>query len=101
VRSGHSGGPTLRKKSARSRSALRRPITVRDAATWAYAGNGWLSTNPGGGCEYPLFLTLSTSVQALLGAGALALRLGPYRATQPPQTGNTWPTKQAAALLHK
>lgn len=24
-----------------------------------------------------------------------------YRATQPPQTGNTWPTKQLAASLHR
>ena len=25
----------------------------------------------------------------------------PYRPTQPPLTGNTWPTKQAAASLHR
>jgi putative oxidoreductase len=76
-------------------------IPVLLGATWAHAGNGWLFTNNGGGWEYPLFLTLATSVQALLGAGAHALRLGRYRATQPPQTGNTWPTKQAAASLQR
>ena len=26
---------------------------------------------------------------------------GVYRVTQPPQTGNTWPTKQSAAALHR
>jgi putative oxidoreductase len=43
-------------------------------ATWAHAGNGWLFTNPNGGWEYPLFLTLATAVQALLGGGAWALQ---------------------------
>jgi putative oxidoreductase len=70
-------------------------------AIWAHSGNGWLFTNKDGGWEYPLFLTLATAVQALLGSGAYALRLGGYRDTQPPQTGNTWPTKQAAASLHR
>ena len=70
-------------------------------AVWAHAGNGWLFTNKNGGWEYPLFLTLATGVQALLGSGAYALRLGRYRATQPPQTGNTWPTKQLADSLHR
>jgi putative oxidoreductase len=76
-------------------------IPVLLGATWAHAGNGWLFTNQGGGWEYPLFLTLATGVQALLGSGANALRLGGYRATPPPQTGNTWPTKQAAASRHR
>jgi putative oxidoreductase len=40
----------------------------------AHAGNGWLFTNPNGGWEYPLFLTLATAVQALLGGGAWALQ---------------------------
>jgi putative oxidoreductase len=51
-------------------------IPVLLGATWAHAGNGWLFTNPNGGWEYPLFLTLATAVQALLGAGAHALRPG-------------------------
>jgi putative oxidoreductase len=43
-------------------------------ATWVHWPNGWLFTNPNGGFEYPLFLTLATLVQALLGDGAFALR---------------------------
>lgn len=49
-------------------------IPVLLGATWAHAGNGWLFTNANGGWEYPLFLTLATAVQALLGGGAWALR---------------------------
>lgn len=49
-------------------------IPVLLGATWAHAGNGWLFTNSNGGWEYPLFLTLATAVQALLGDGAWALR---------------------------
>ena len=50
-------------------------IPVLLGATWANAGNGWLFTNQNGGWEYPLFLTLATSVQALLGNGAWALHI--------------------------
>ena len=53
-------------------------------ATWVHWPNGWLFTNPGGGFEYPLFLALATGVQALLGAGAGALRL-PLRRPLPAQ----------------
>jgi putative oxidoreductase len=42
-------------------------------ATWSHAGNGWLFSAPKGGWEYPLFLTVATVVQALLGDGAYAL----------------------------
>jgi putative oxidoreductase len=49
-------------------------VPVLLGATWAHAGNGWLFTNANGGWEYPLFLTLATVVQALLGDGAWALR---------------------------
>jgi putative oxidoreductase len=58
-------------------------IPVLLGATWAHAGNGWLFTNHGGGWEYPLFLTLATAVQALLGAGAFALRRGRAAAAAP------------------
>jgi len=44
-------------------------------ALQVHAGNGWLFTAEGGGWEYPAFLTLAAVVQALLGAGAYALRL--------------------------
>ncbi|MFN0299033.1 MAG: DoxX family protein [Burkholderiales bacterium] len=57
-------------------------IPVLLGATWTHAGNGWLFTNPNGGWEYPLFLTLATAVQALLGDGAWALR--PKRAGAEP-----------------
>lgn len=45
-------------------------------ATWAHAGAGWLFTNAGGGFEYPLFLAIACFAQALLGPGALRLKLG-------------------------
>lgn len=44
-------------------------VPILLGATWAHAGNGWLFTNPGGGWEYPLFLTLAAIVLALLGEG--------------------------------
>jgi putative oxidoreductase len=50
-------------------------LPVLLGATWVHWPNGWLFTNPAGGFEYPLFLTLATGVQALLGPGAGALRL--------------------------
>lgn len=50
-------------------------LPVLLGATWVHWPNGWLFTNPGGGYEYPLFLALATGVQAMLGAGAAALRL--------------------------
>lgn len=40
-----------------------------------HAGNGWVFNATGGGWEYPLFLALTSLVQAMLGAGAYALRL--------------------------
>ncbi|ENO14427.2 DoxX family protein [Marinobacter nanhaiticus D15-8W] len=57
-----------------SRWAALLAVPVMAGATWAHAANGWLFTNAGGGWEYPLFLTVATLAQALLGDGALALR---------------------------
>ncbi len=48
-------------------------IPVLLGATWVHIGNGWLFTNQGGGWEYPVFLTVTALVQALIGGGALAL----------------------------
>jgi putative oxidoreductase len=48
-------------------------IPVLLGATWVHSGNGWLFTAPKGGWEYPLFLTIASAVQALLGDGAAAL----------------------------
>lgn len=48
-------------------------IPILLGATWAHAANGWLFTNPNGGWEYPLFLTVMSASLAFLGAGAYAL----------------------------
>lgn len=48
-------------------------IPVLLGATWAHSGNGWVFSAEGGGWEYPLFLTVTAIVQALLGAGAYAV----------------------------
>ena len=57
-------------------------------ATWAHAGNGWVFSAENGGWEYPLFLVAAAAAQALLGDGALALRIGrgKKRPTQGPAT---------------
>ena len=49
-------------------------VPVMLAATSVHLGNGWVFTNPGGGWEYPVFLTLASVALWLLGDGALALR---------------------------
>ena len=36
--------------------------------------NGWVFSTQGGGWEYPVFLTVASLVQALIGEGAYALR---------------------------
>jgi putative oxidoreductase len=56
-----------------TRAASAALVPVLLGATWAHAGNGWLFSAPGGGWEYPAFLTVATVVQALLGNGAYAL----------------------------
>lgn len=50
-------------------------IPVMIGATLQHAGNGWLFSAEGGGWEFPAFWTAMLVVQALLGAGALTLRL--------------------------
>ena len=42
-------------------------------AVWVHSGNGWVFTSANGGWEYPLYLSLLTIVQVLLGEGAYAL----------------------------
>lgn len=49
------------------------PILLGALAT--HAGNGWVFSVPNGGWEYPAFWTVALFVQALLGDGALALKL--------------------------
>jgi Predicted membrane protein len=48
------------------------PIMV--GATLVHIGNGWVHTSAGGGWEYPLFLTIVSIAQWLLGDGAFILR---------------------------
>ncbi len=52
-------------------------VPILLGATWAHAGNGWLFTDPNGGWEYPLFLTVTALALALIGDGALALKPTP------------------------
>ena len=54
-------------------------VPIMLGATWAHLGNGWLFSAPKGGWEYPAFWTVTLFVQALLGDGAYALRLGGAR----------------------
>lgn len=50
-------------------------IAILIGAIWAHAGNGWTFSNEGGGWEFPLFWAVAQGAIALLGAGALALKL--------------------------
>lgn len=45
-------------------------------AASVHFGNGWLFSAPNGGWEYPVFLVIAVLVQALLGDGAYALKVG-------------------------
>lgn len=38
-----------------------------------HAGNGWVFSNPNGGWEYPIYLTITAVVVALLGGGRFAI----------------------------
>jgi putative oxidoreductase len=66
-------GGVLLDLGVRTRVVAAALVPVLIGATWAHAGNGWLFTNPNGGWEYPLFLTIACVVQAFLGSGALAV----------------------------
>jgi len=50
-------------------------IPVLLGAVYVHSGNGWLFTSQNGGWEYPLFLVVATTVQALLGAGRYVVPL--------------------------
>lgn len=60
--------------ATRQLSLLFLPILL--GALWVHAGNGWVFSNANGGWEFVAFLMAATLVQALLGNGAFALRLG-------------------------
>ena len=57
---------------ARQISLLLVPVMV--AAAWVHLPNGWVHTSPGGGWEYPVFLTIASVALWLLGDGSFALR---------------------------
>jgi putative oxidoreductase len=57
-------------------------VPIMLGATMVHADNGWLFTAPGGGWEFPALLVVLFLVQAGLGAGAHAWRIG-ARALQP------------------
>lgn len=49
-------------------------LPVMLGAAWVHLPNGWVHTSPGGGWEYPLFLSIASVVLWLMGDGALALK---------------------------
>jgi len=52
-------------------------LPVLAVATWVHLPNGLIFSNANGGWEYPVFLTIASVVQALIGDGALALKSRP------------------------
>lgn len=48
-------------------------VPVLLGAASVHAGNGWVFNAPNGGWEYPVFLAVGVSVQALLGSGAFSV----------------------------
>ncbi|WP_028453890.1 DoxX family protein [Chitinilyticum litopenaei] len=57
-----------------ARQAALMLLPVMLGAAVAHLGNAWVHTSPGGGWEYPVFLSISLIVLWLAGDGALALR---------------------------
>jgi putative oxidoreductase len=57
---------------ARQAALLLAPVML--VAAGVHAPNGWLHTSPGGGWEYPAFLTVASLALWLAGDGALVLR---------------------------
>lgn len=60
---------------AYARVAALAMIPILIGATLQHAPNGWLFSNTGGGWEFPVFWIMALLAQALLGAGAFAVRL--------------------------
>lgn len=50
-------------------------IPIMLGAMSVHLGNGWVFSSPNGGWEYPALLAVLMIVQALLGAGAYALKI--------------------------
>ena len=70
------GGGALLILGIETRKVAMALIPVLVGATYVHLGNGWVFSSENGGWEYPLFLTLVTIVQAMLGSGQYALRFG-------------------------
>lgn len=70
------GGGALLILGIETRKVAMALIPVLLGATYVHLGNGWVFSSENGGWEYPLFLTLVTIVQAVLGSGQYALRFG-------------------------
>ena len=49
-------------------------VPVMIAAAAVHVPNGWVFTSPGGGWEYPAFLTIASIALWLLGDGAVAIK---------------------------
>ncbi|WP_227869660.1 DoxX family protein [Undibacterium parvum] len=49
-------------------------VPVMLTATWVHLPNGWGHTSPGGGWEYPLFLSIASISLWLIGDGSFAAR---------------------------
>jgi putative oxidoreductase len=74
VMAGEIGGGLLLIAGAYTRIIALALVPIALGATFVHLGNGWVFSAEGGGWEFPLFLTVTTVVQALLGSGAVALR---------------------------
>lgn len=74
VMAGEIGGGLLLIAGAYTRVIALALAPIALGATFVHLGNGWVFSAEGGGWEFPLFLTITTLVQTLLGSGAFALR---------------------------
>lgn len=57
-----------------ARQAALALLPVMAVAAWVHASNGWVHTSPGGGWEYPVFLTVASVALWLMGDGAGTLK---------------------------
>jgi putative oxidoreductase len=69
------GGGLLLIAGAYVRLASLALVPVLLGALWVHAGNGWVFSAPKGGWEFPAFWTMALVAQALLGAGAFAVKV--------------------------
>jgi len=74
VMAGEIGGGLLLIAGTYTRVIALALVPIALGATFVHLGNGWVFSAEGGGWEFPLFLAVTTLVQALVGPGAFALR---------------------------